>query len=143
MPAGRNRLEQLFFPAVSDSWLAVLRVGLGVQIVIFCLSLRGDWNGLLALNGGGLVQRDLTEAILTADSPLIPRFGWLTNLAYALGITEPTAITVVWICLLVTGACLMAGFLCRPSAILSWFLYLCVAKSGSLMTYGVDRMTTI
>src|SRR5207245_520157 len=115
MQAGRSRLEELFFPIVSDRWLAVLRVGLGVQIIIYCLSLRGDWNSLLALNGGGLIQRDLSEAILTADSSLIPRLGWLIDLAHAFGIREQTVITLAWICLMCAGSCLVAGFLRRPS----------------------------
>ena len=138
-----DRLDQFFFPATSDSWLTVLRVGLGVQIIIYCLSLRGDWNDLLALHGSGLIQRDLTEAILTADSSLIPRLGWLIDLAEPLGVGEQTVLTLVWICLFCAGFCLLLGIFCRVAAVTAWFVYLWAAKSASLLSYGVDDMTTI
>jgi len=137
-----NRLEEFFFPEISDVWLSILRIGLGLQIIFYCLSLRGDWNNLVALHGSGFINRDLTEAILSADSCLIPRLGWLTALVDPLGLREITVLSLVWICLFCAGSCMLVGFCCRASAIIAWFLYLCAAKSTDLLTYGVDHMTT-
>src|SRR5262245_59788053 len=41
-----QRLEEFLFPAVSDQWLAILRLGVGTQVTLYSLSLRGDWNNL-------------------------------------------------------------------------------------------------
>lgn len=137
-----NRLEKFFFPEISDVWLSILRIGLGLQIIFYCLSLWGDWNNLFALHGSGFISRDLSEAILSADSLLIPRLGWLVALVDPLGLKETTMFSLVWICLFCTGFCLLFGFCCRASAVIAWFLYVCAAKSSDLLTYGVDHMTT-
>src|SRR6267378_1548329 len=104
MQVACNRVEEFFFPAISDAWLSILRIGLGIQIIIYCLSLRGDWNNLFAFHGGGLINRDLTEAILSADSSLIPRLGWLVALGGPLGLRETTVLPLVWICLFCAGS---------------------------------------
>jgi hypothetical protein len=132
----------LFFPE-SDKWLAILRVGLGLQVIAYTLSLRGDWNYLLAGNGGGLISRDLAETMLSLESPLIPRLGWLVTLGRHIGMTEASTLTVVWFCLLGAGLLLVAGFLCRPAAIAAWLLHLAAVKSGDLLSYGMDNFTTI
>ncbi len=141
--AARDRLEDLFFPAVSDRWLAVLRIGLGVQIVVYCFSLYGEWQDLFALDGGGWISRDLTEAILTANSSLIPRMGWLIALGNRLGLGEAAILTLSWGCLLGAGCFLTAGVFCRTAAIIAWFLYVCAAKSGNLLAYGADSFTIV
>jgi hypothetical protein len=46
---------------------------------------------------------------------------------------------VVW----VLRCGLLIGLTCRFSAILAWFLHLCAAKSGGLVSYGVDNFMTI
>lgn len=142
MQVACNRVEEFFFPATTDTWLSILRIGLGIQIILYCLSLWGDWNNLFALHGSRFINRDLTEAILSADSSLIPRLGWLVALGGRLGLTETTVLSLVWICLCCAGCCLVLGFLCRASAVIAWFIYLCATKSGDLLTYGVDHMTT-
>jgi len=60
MQAPRERVFAFLFPAEADNWLAVLRVGLGLQAVLYALSLRNDWSYLLSGTGQGLVGRDLT-----------------------------------------------------------------------------------
>ena len=47
MQRSRERLLEFLFPAGTDNWLAVLRVGLGFQVTFYSLSLRNDWNYLL------------------------------------------------------------------------------------------------
>jgi hypothetical protein len=143
LSAWRERLIDFFFPAESDTWLAVLRIGLGLQIVLYALSLRDDWNYLLAGTGHGLISRNLGEAILSLESHLVPRLGWLVALGTRVGLREETVLSVAWICLLGSGCGLLMGLASRFSAILAWFLHLCAAKSGGFVSYGVDNFMTI
>ena len=138
----KQRFAEFLFPAESDSWLTLLRVGLGLQVVLYCLSISSDWTYLFA-GHGGLISRSLSEAILSLESPVIPRLGWLVRSGAQFGIGEETSLSAIWICLLCAGCLLLIGFLCRPAAIVAWFLHLAAAKSGDLTSYGVDNFTTI
>ena len=141
-PLGK-RLFEFLFPAETDNWLAVLRLGLGLQVTLYSLSLRNDWNYLLAGTGQGLISRDLAEALLSVESHVIPRLGWLVALGTHVGLGEETILSVGWICLFGAGCSLLLGLFCRVSAILVWFLHLCAAKSGGFVSYGVDNFMTI
>lgn len=143
LAAVRERLTAFFFSADSDLWLALLRIGLGFQVALYCLSLRNDWNDLFAGDSNGFISRELTEAILTLQNPLVPRLGWLVGWGSYLGLTEETTLFVTWICLLGAACCLLLGFCCRTSAIIAWFLHLCAVKSGDFTAYGMDNFTTI
>jgi hypothetical protein len=143
METWRERILQFLFPAGSDTWLAVLRLGLGLQVVLYALSLLNDWNYLFAATGSGLVSRNLGDAILSLESPFVPRLGWLIALGAHVGLGEETVLSAAWICLLAAGCGLLAGLFCRCSAILAWFLHLCAAKSGAFVSYGVDNFMTI
>lgn len=132
----------LFYPE-TDRWLTVLRIGLGLQVVLFTLSLGGDWHYLFAGTGHGLISRDLAEALLSLESRFVPRFGWLISLGGPVGLTERTVLSITWWLLLLAGGGLITGFCCRSSAILAWLLHLCAAKSGGLVSYGVDNFMTI
>ena len=143
METWRERILQFLFPAGSDTWLAVLRLGLGLQVVLYALSLLNDWNYLFAATGSGLVSRNLGEAILSLESPFVPRLGWLIAFGAHVGLGEETVLSAAWICLLAAGCGLIAGLFCRCSAILAWFLHLCAAKSGAFVSYGVDNFMTI
>ncbi len=143
LSAWRERLVDFCFPAESDTWLAVLRIGLGLEVILYALSLRDDWNYLLAGTGHGLISRSLGEAILSLESHFVPRLGWLVGLGAHIGLREETVLFVAWICLLTAGCTLLVGFACRFSAILAWFLHLCAAKSGGFVSYGVDNFMTI
>ena len=139
----RKRLFEFLFPAETDNWLAVLRLGLGLQVTLYSLSLRNDWNYLLAGTGQGLISRDLAEALLSVESHFVPRLGWLVALGAHVGLREETILSVGWICLFGAGCSLLLGLFCRVSAILAWFLHLCAAKSGGFVSYGVDNFMTI
>lgn len=138
MQVSRERLLGFLFPAGTDNWLAVLRIGLGFQVTFYSLSLRNDWNYLLSGTA-----RQLAEAMLSLEGYSIPRLGWLVGLATQLSLPEETVLFGAWICLLAAGCCLLVGFACRLSAILAWFLHLCAAKSGGFLSYGVDNFMTI
>src|SRR4029450_3647275 len=73
-------LLEFLFPPETDRWVAVLRIGLGLQVTIYALFLKSDWHYLFANTGKGLVSRELGEAITSFDSPLIPKLGWLVSL---------------------------------------------------------------
>jgi hypothetical protein len=135
------RFLEFVFPLSSDSWLTVLRVGLGLQIASYCLSLRADWNSIFSENG--LISRDLAEAILDVESALTPRFGWLFAAANNLGLSEPRALLLVWILLLCASCGLVLGLYTRTFSVMAWLLHLCAVKSGSLFAYGADNFTTI
>jgi uncharacterized membrane protein YphA (DoxX/SURF4 family) len=143
MQVSRERILGFLFPAETDNWLAILRLGLGLQTTLYSLSLRNDWNDLLRGAGKGVSSPDLAEALLSVESHFVPRLGWLAALGEHVGLREETVLTVVWICLLVAGCGLFLGLFCRFSAILAWFFHLCAAESGGFVSYGMDNFMTI
>lgn len=120
----------------------MLRIGLGLQVIVYALFLRSDWHYLFASIGKGLVGRELGEAIASFDSPLIPKLGWLIAVGRSLNMSEETVLSVAWVCLLSAGCFLLLGLLSRPAAILAWFVHLCAAESGGLLAYGADAFMT-
>ena len=137
-----ERLTNFLFAPEDDSWLAVLRIGLGLQVCVYALFLRSDWHSLFASKGKGLVAREVGEAITSFDSPLIPKFGWLIALGRSVNMSEEAVLSVAWACLLSAGCFLLLGLFCRPAAIVAWFLHLCAAESGGLLAYGADSFMT-
>jgi hypothetical protein len=67
MQAAWKRVIDFFFPIQSDEWLTILRIGLAIQVLLYCLSMRSDWTYLLAGTGRGLISRDLSEATLRRE----------------------------------------------------------------------------
>jgi hypothetical protein len=139
----RCKLQCFLFPSETDHWLTLLRIGLALQILLYCLSLRSDWIQLFAGEGRGLISRDLTEAILSAETVLTPRVGWIVVAGNYLGLHQDSILWFVWGCLVCGALCLLAGILCRSAAVLVWFLHLCTANSAALFSYGVDNFTSI
>jgi len=119
-----------------------LRLGLGLQLLLYAFSLRSDWNYLLSESGSRLVSRRLGEALLSLESPMIPRLGWLVLAGKRFGLDETTVLALSWYALTFASVLLLVGLFCRPAAVGSWFLHLCSVKSGGLVTYGVDAFTT-
>ena len=143
MERWRKRILQFLFPAEFDTWLAILRFGLGLQVMLYAVSLQNDWNYLLTGTGSGLIGRNLGEAMLSLESHFVPRLGWLVTLGAYLGLREETVLFITWLSLLGAGCGLLIGLFCRPAAILAWFLHLCAAESGGFVSYGVDNFMTI
>ena len=139
----REQILGFLFAADSDRWVAFLRVGLALQIVFYCLSLRRDWNALFTGEGNLFVSRDLTEAILKIENPLLPQVGWLVTLGNYVGLSEQTILSILWAVLFSAGCLLLLGLFSRSAAIAAWLLHLCAAKSGDFLAYGVDNLTTI
>src|SRR5215472_15128609 len=138
METFRKRLLEFLFPPETDHYLAILRVGLGVEVTLYSLSLRNDWIYLLS----GTV-RQLAEALLSLESHFIPRLGWFTALAGQVEVDENRLLFAAWAFLLVAGCGLLIGLFSRVSAIVAWFLHLCAAKSGGFASYGMDNFLTI
>ena len=143
MARWKERLRVFLFPTETDVWLGLLRIGLGLQVLFYALSLRADWNYLFAEPGQGLIGRALPEALLSTESPLIPRLDWLVMLTTRTGFSESTSLSIVWWVLLFAGCCLLIGIFSRASAILAWLVHLCAAESGGFISYGVDNFMTI
>lgn len=137
-----QRFLGFLFPSETDTWLAVLRIGLGLQVIVYALFLRSDWHYLFASSGKGLVGREVGEAISSFESPLIPTFGWLVAVGRNLNTSEESVLTIAWVCLLSSGCLLLLGLFSRPAAIVAWFVHLCAAESGGLLAYGADVFMT-
>jgi hypothetical protein len=133
---------QFLFPSESDSWLALFRIGFGVQTILYALSLRNDWSYLFG-GSGGLISRDLAEKLLAVESPFVPTLGWLVGLGARFGLHEATILFLTWLFLLCGGIALVLGLLSRLAALVAWLLHLCAAKSGGVLSYGVDNFMTI
>jgi hypothetical protein len=143
MEAWKERLRRFLFPAETDYWLAILRIGLGLQVVLYSLSLKNDWSYLFAGTGNGLISRTLSEALLSAETLFVPRLGWLVAIGERIGVSEGTVLLVLWWVLICAGCGLLIGLFSRSCGILSWFLHLSADKSGGLVSYGVDDFMTI
>ena len=139
----RHRAETFLFSPESDRWISLLRVGLGIQVAIFSLSSRADWLELFASTGRGLVNREITEAIVNVESLYVPRFGWFIRLGNFAGISETFVLYAIWGCLFCAGCLLILGLFSRPAAATAWLLHLCTIKSEEFLTYGMDNFTTI
>src|SRR5436305_14241249 len=92
----RERLRAFLFPPDAALWLGLLRIGLGLQVLLYTLSLRAVWNYLFAGPGEGLIGRALPDALLSTDSPLIPRLGWIVTLAARTSLSESTELYIAW-----------------------------------------------
>jgi hypothetical protein len=143
MQAAWKRIIDFFFPIQSDEWLTILRIGLAIQVLLYCLSMCSDWTYLLAGTGRGLISRDLSEAALSGESSFIPRLGWLVKTGSNFGIGEAAILDGAWLCLLCAACFLVVGLFSRTAAIVTWFFHLCAVKSGGLLAYGMDNFTTI
>ncbi len=133
-----TRVPELLFPVETDSWLTVLRLGLGLQVTLYALSLRTDWAYLFSGTA-----RKVAEALLSLQGHFIPSLGWFVALAARLDVPEETVLLLAWLGLFVSGCALLVGVGCRFSAIAAWFLHLCAAKSGGFLSYGMDNFMTI
>ncbi len=133
-----TRVPELLFPVETDSWLTVLRLGLGLQVTLYALSLRTDWAYLFSGTA-----RKVAEALLSLQGHFIPSLGWFVALAARVDVPEETVLLLAWLGLFVSGCALLFGVGCRFSAIAAWFLHLCAAKSGGFLSYGMDNFMTI
>src|ERR1700741_2560670 len=88
----RSFLDFLF-PSENDHWISVLRIGLGLQTIVYALFLRSDWHYLFASSGKGLIGREIGEAIASFDSPLIPKLSWLMALGGSVNMSEETVLS--------------------------------------------------
>jgi uncharacterized membrane protein YphA (DoxX/SURF4 family) len=134
----KTRVFEFLFPSSTDKWVAVLRVGLGLEVTLYSLSLRKDWAYLFSGT-----PRKLAEALLSLESHFVPRLGWFLTLAARVGLQETTLLFLTWACLILAGCGLVFGFACRLSAIVAWLLHLCAAKSGGFVSYGMDNFMTV
>src|SRR6266481_2412877 len=109
----------------------------------YAVSLRSDWIELLAEGNRGLIRRDLMEALLSVESALIPRVGWMVEAGGWLHLSEINVLWLLWGGLLLASIFLILGLFCRMVSIVAWILFLCTAKSAEPFGYGVDNFTII
>src|ERR1043166_8376494 len=113
MQAVWKRVIDFFFPNQSDEWLTVLRIGLAIQVLLYSLAMRSDWNHLLAGIGSGFIGRDLSEVTRSGESSLIPRLGWLVKIGSHFGLSEAVILDGAWLCLLCAACFLVVGLFSR------------------------------
>ena len=142
MSIGKNTFEFLF-RSDTGRWLSFLRMGLGLQVLFSVLSLRADWNLVFGGGHSGLLGREVGDAMTVVQSPFIPHLDWIVSLLSKTGVNENAALALVWWSFLVLGGLMLLGLFCRPVAVTTWFLQLACAKSGGLLSYGADNLTTI
>ena len=70
---------------------------MGLQLLFFSFSLRSDWLSLFENDGNQIISRDLSEALLSAQSHFIPRLGWLVQGGAALGLNELTILNIAFV----------------------------------------------
>ena len=138
-----NRFREFLFAPQSSIWLTILRTGLGLQVFCYGISLRADWLEVLGRENQGLIRRDLMEAMLSAESPFIPRVGWLVDAGAYFGLSERAVLWSVWLTLMIAALLVVVGLFSRISSVVLWLLYVCTAKSAELLSYGVDNFTII
>jgi hypothetical protein len=139
----KGRVSSFLFSAETDDWLSYLRIGMGLQVLLYALSLQHDWNYLFGGADEGLNGRALAEALLAKQSPFVPTLGWWLWIALKVGLPEGIALALAWWGLVGAGCALILGLFSRFAAIAAWVIHLCAAKSGGFLSYGVDSFTTI
>src|SRR5947208_15762814 len=107
----KTRVPKFLFPIETDSWLTVLRLGLGLQVTLSALSLRTDWAYLFSGTA-----RKVAEALLSLQGHFIPSLGSFVALAARLDVPEETVLLLAGLGLLVSGCALLLGVACRFSA---------------------------
>ena len=112
-----SRLWRFLFPRESDSWVAFLRIGLGLQLILYCLSARPGWIEVFAGDRGALSSRRISETLIALQSALIPRVDWLLRLGTRIGVQETAMLWMIWNILPLSAVLLVAGVFCRPAAI--------------------------
>ncbi len=143
MKLSRRKILAWVFRKEPADWLVVLRVGLGLQIVAYTWSLRRDWNYLFSASESEWISRRVGEAVISTQSSLIPKLGWLVGAGNIFGVSEQLMLSVIWATLLLSGCFLIIGFCSRAAAAVAWFLQLASVKSGGMFAYGADAFTTI
>ncbi|HEV2047405.1 MAG TPA: HTTM domain-containing protein [Chthoniobacterales bacterium] len=138
-----ERIEGFLFPQESDTWLTVLRLGAALQVILYCSTTRAEWHETFSMQSVGPIRRDLSEAVLSAQSHFIPRMGWLVDAGARIGLGEGLVLEIIWWALLIAGISLLVGLFCRASAIVAAFLHLCAVKSSGALSYGVDIFTIV
>jgi hypothetical protein len=138
-----KRLCSFIFPRESDEWIALFRIGLGIELALYCLSARPGWIDVFSGGHGALSSRRISEALIAIESPLIPRVNRLLQLGARLGIPEPTMLWMIWSVLFLTAVLLIFGLFCRPAAVTAWFLHLACIKSSEVFAYGMDLFLNI
>src|SRR6266576_7293930 len=130
MQSVKTGLFGFLFSPSTDTWLAILRIGLGLEVTLYSLSLRSDWISLLSGTA-----RKAAEALLSLESHFVPRLGWFVASAAQLGIHEEAVLFLAWACLLAVGCGLVFGVASRFLAIAAWFFHLWAATIGMFVSY--------
>ena len=57
----RARIVRFLFSPDTGEWLGILRIGLGLEVALYSLSLRADWSHMFARSSTGFLNREFTE----------------------------------------------------------------------------------
>ncbi|MFL6514604.1 MAG: hypothetical protein ACJ8M1_06220 [Chthoniobacterales bacterium] len=138
-----RRVWTFVFPKASDDWLTIFRLGVGIELALYCLSARSGWLELLSNDAGTFSLRRISEALLSIESSLIPRVSWLVEVGQHLRVAESAVLRMIWAILLLSALLLTVGLFCRQAAVTAWFLHLACVKSTEAFAYGMDLFLSI
>jgi hypothetical protein len=65
-------LDSFLFPPRTTVWIGWLRIGLGMHVMSYAFSLWRASQDFFTATSESLINRDLSEAILSLDSPFFP-----------------------------------------------------------------------
>src|SRR5205085_2054710 len=71
-----RRVNAFLFPPDSGTWLGILRIGLGLEVVLYSLSMHVDWTRMFGRSSTGFLNREFNEAMLSIQNRFVPRLGW-------------------------------------------------------------------
>src|SRR5262249_56314566 len=67
-----KRLCRFLFPKQTDEWLVVFRVGLGIELALYCLSARFGWVLFFSSNCGALLAGRVLGGFITFGNLFFP-----------------------------------------------------------------------
>ena len=122
-------------------WLAILRVGLGVEVILYSMSLRKDWIFLLS----GTVRLASRNAAFFRKAILFRDSAGLLTLAAHVGVDEnPVTLRYVGLAYLLAGCSLVIGYASRSgSDFRHGFFTSARRRAVDLSPIGMDSFMTI
>src|SRR2546430_9117212 len=119
-----EKVLQFIITEDNGLWVTALRIGLGIQIVLYVVSLKDDWNFLFGGPASGFIDREFSEALLARTSPLVPQLSWLVSLGGIACLAGDTGFAIALWGLLISGGAVCVGVVKRAAAVVSWVLHL-------------------
>lgn len=126
---------------VNKNWLAFLRIGVPMIILISFLSIQNDFDSFYGVDG--FVKPEILDATHDELSPTIFKIHQYINETLNISMKYESLLLFIRISYPIALLFLALGFLTKPMAILSLLLQLVLIKSIHYYQYGFDFFSTI